>query len=153
MRNARLRRTYIAITTLALSAIPSGIALASAAAEGGHGVDPKAMLYYQIQWGLIVAAFTICLLYAIKVKLRGKGHHEGMFLGFLLAAMVFGVKYLDYPLMLRGFHETQGLGTIRVFVMFAAAFLITFYGVLGRHDEEHNDHGSDHGAAHDAGHH
>lgn len=157
MKSTGRGELYIAIATLALSAIPSGIALAGTAAAGGHHVDKVAMQYYQIQWGLIITTFVICLLYALKVKFRGKGHNEGMLLGFLIVIMVFGVKYIDYPLMLRAFHESAGLGTIRVFVMFAAAFLITFYGVLGRHDEEHDDHGSDHGsdhgATHDAGHH
>ncbi|MDI6799716.1 MAG: hypothetical protein QMD53_03480 [Actinomycetota bacterium] len=163
MRSGSIRKLYITIVTLVLGLIPSGIALASAAAEGGHEVDKVAMQYYQIQWGLTIATFVICLLYALKIKLRGKGHSEGMLLGFLIVIMVFAIKGLDYPLMLRSFHETQQLGTIRIFVMFVAAFLITFYGVLGRHDEEPGDHGSDHGhgsghgedhgAAPDAGHH
>lgn len=132
-----IRRLLVIMLIIAVIACLAGPALASEAkGEGAEGAEAEGVppLYY-VQWLALLAAFVLGLLYVIKVYRKGKPHHEGLILAYLLtilAATYFGITYVE---AVKEHHEAPLLTLLRFVLLVLAGASITFYGVLGRHDE------------------
>lgn len=131
----------------------SGHGAAAGAAEGHGGGHPAPPKIYVIQWYLLVLIFVVGLWYFIKVR-NGKPHEESLLPGYVLVLLVFGYYVLSYLPAIKGYHEPVKLGFLRFVFLVLGCFLVTKYGVLGRHEEHSAGHG-EHAAApdgHDAKH-
>ncbi len=111
---------------------------------GGHAAAPR---IYVIQWYLLVLIFVVGLWYFIKVR-NGKPHQESLLPGYILVVLVFGYYVLSYLPAIKGYHEPVKLGFLRFVFLVLGCFLVTKYGVLGRHEEHAAGHG-EHPAGHD----
>lgn len=104
--------------------------------EGGHGEGhggPPFM--YFVQWLILITTFALGVMYARKVKTQGKPRHEGIKLAYALTVLVllyFGLGY--YPTV-KGYHEPGLASLLKFLVLLITGALVTFYGVLGRHEE------------------
>lgn len=99
----------------------------------GHEGPPPAM--YFIQWLVLLTSFGLSLAYVRKVCAKGKPHHEGLKLAYALTVLVlvyFGLNY--YPTLVE-FHEPGMASFVKFLLLLTTGALVTFYGVLGRHEE------------------
>lgn len=113
--------------------IQSAFASEHAAAEGGHASGPPAV--YFVQWLILLSALVIGIFYANKIRSKGKPRHEGIKIAYvltLLALTYFGLGY--YP-TLTSYHEPGAVSFLKFILLLITGALVTFYGVLGRHDE------------------
>ena len=106
--------------------------------HGGEVVSEhhKTPIVYYIQWALILSIFSISLQYALKNRHKKNIKKEGPFRAYAIVGMVFLVFFLGYTMM--DYHEPLLLGFLRLLLLFIGGVLVTFYGVLGRHDEAHH---------------
>ncbi|MDO8885889.1 hypothetical protein [Candidatus Oleimmundimicrobium sp.] len=102
------------------------------AEEEHHGVP----VAYYVQWFFIFAILGMAFQYAVKFQKHGQSGKEGSFVAYAIVGMVFLVFFLGYTMM--DYHEPLLLGFLRLFLLFIGGALVTFYGVLGRHDEVHH---------------
>ena len=102
------------------------------AEEEHHGTP----VTYYVQWFFIFAILGMALQYAVKFRKYGQSGKESLFVAYAIVGMVFLVFFLSYTMM--DYHELLLLGFLRLLLLFISGALVTFYGVLGRHDEAHH---------------
>lgn len=97
-----------------------------------HHVPPT--MYY-LQLAALLAIFAFGIFYTVKIKIRGQPKHEGIILAYLVTLLFFAYYILGYSPLLEEYHEAPLLTVLRVLLLLLCGALVTFYGVLGRHDE------------------
>jgi len=119
--------------TSELLGIQSAFASEHAAEGGGHASGPPAL--YFVQWLILLSALAIGIFYANKIRKKGKPRHEGIKIAYVLTLLVliyFGLGY--YP-TITSYHEPGTVSFFKFVLLLITGALVTFYGVLGRHDE------------------
>lgn len=105
--------------------------------EAKHEGPPPVM--YFAQWLTLLAAFVLGLTYAGKVRSKGRSHHEGTKLAYALTVLVLLYFALNYYPAVVEYNESRlepgMISLLKVLLLLATGALVTFYGVLGRHDE------------------
>jgi len=127
----RLFTLVLIIIMVVCLTVPAFASEAEGEAEAHH---PPPSLYY-IQWLALAAAFALGLFYAIKLYFKGKPHHEKLILAYLLTLLAAGYFGISYVEAVKEYHEPALLNLLRFVLLMLTGVLITFYGVLGRHDE------------------
>jgi len=113
--------------------IQSAFASSGAAAEGGHASGPPAV--YFVQWLILLSSLVIGLFYAYKIRTKGKPRHEGIKISYVLTLLVLTYFGLGYYPTLTSYHEPGVVSFLKFILLLIAGALVTYYGVLGRHDE------------------
>lgn len=153
MSNAFFRlmvRVIICFMGISLNLFGYNYSFASTGAvetHGGHFALPPRI--YVLQWYLLVLIFIVGLWYFLKVKSGGKPHQESLLPAYILVILVFGYYTLSYLPAIKNYHEPVKLGFLRFIFLVVDCFLVTKYGVLGRHEEHSVSHDA-HSAAQDA---
>ncbi len=107
-------------------------------AEEEKWEGPPPAIYF-VQWLILLATLILGLAYAYRVAGKGRSHHEGTKLAYALVVLVllyFALNY--YPAVVE--YNESGLepgfiSLLKVLLLIITGVLVTFYGVLGRHDE------------------
>jgi Na+-transporting NADH:ubiquinone oxidoreductase subunit NqrB len=96
--------------------------------------EHNASLLYVLQWAALIFIFLFSLFYVFKVK-RTEHRYEGKWLAYVLTLLVVLAYSLNYHPAIKEYAELPQLGLVKFLVAVANGALLTFYGVLGRHDE------------------
>jgi hypothetical protein len=118
-----------------------GVAEGEAAKEGAAAEEgqeehtgPPPFMYF-MQWLILISTFGLGLGYLVTVRTKGRSRHEGLRLAYALTILVFLFFALNYYPSITEYHEPGTIGFLKFLLLLLTGALITFYGVLGRHEE------------------
>ncbi|MDI6821342.1 MAG: hypothetical protein QMD66_00450 [Actinomycetota bacterium] len=110
--------------------------------EAEHEEHHGPPLLYFLQWGFLLVIFGLSTSYVRKIRTRGRSHHEGLTLAYILTFLILICYALNYHPSMHAYHEPSVVGFLKFGIMILAGAFVTVYGILGRHEEheEHEEH-------------
>ncbi len=124
-----------------LFTVTLSIALASEKRETLHE-EQKTPFFYYFQWAALLLILIISLFFVYQVK-RASYHDKGKKLAYILTFLTLLAYSLNYHPEIEEYAKHSELplvGMIKFFVTLADGALLTYYGVLGRHEEHEEVH-------------
>lgn len=104
---------------------------------------PAALIF---QWAGLLIILGVGGHYVFERCREKAARRESRWRAYVLTAAALAVLSLNYHPAVGGFDEPPVLGFIKFLLALVCAGLLTFYGVLGRHDKHHGE-ASTHGGA------
>ena len=101
--------------------------------------EHKVPLPYYLQWMALLFILIISLFFVYQVK-KVNHNYDKKELAYILTFLAVLAFSLNYHPQIKEYHELPLMGLMKFLVAVADGALLTFYGVLGRHDENEETH-------------
>jgi hypothetical protein len=130
----RLILTFLLILLLFTLALNPAIASEEKMEKAHAEEEKKIPVLYYLQWAILILIFTFSLFFAYKVKQISR-LYDRKELAYILTFLALLAYSLNYHPQIKEYHELPWIGSMKFLLTVADGALLTYYGVLGRHEE------------------